>query len=458
MKGQFDLDVVVEESRQKLAEATIEEAEYLEDVSEICEFRRSRSKLAMAVQENQTEEDRTRMWVNTQFPTQEIVQPVAPVQSVNLEPASEFLLFSSIEPPFSRNLTMINNSHPFADYFETTCINSQSVNVPHTSNTNDRLPNPKLNSTYEPQEQLPSTKLYNCNPLMQSSFHHSNIPRSSMPIAQQTFFPSNSANFVYQPLFPTNVGPLNPPTVTFSPNSYYITQPSNVQPFSSGGTTFYVGDPKFLDAAIYSKPLMAPYTNENKQYGPFTSSGSKPITNQDLAEILTLSQKGPLPEWKLSFFDGNPLQWPEWFGQFKSAIDAKVLSDDVKLTYLKTLVSGKAKNAIAEFAYSRVFYKDALKTLERKFGQPQTIVAAHLEKLSNFPPLKMHNSESIINFASCISSLVAVLKSLGYENDLKSTSVLNHVISKLPPNMKESWSLQSVKKCWRQPTVLDFNE
>ena len=232
MKGQLDLDVVVEESRQKLAEATIEEAEYLEDASEICDFRRSRSKLSMAVQENQTEEDRTRSWVNTQFPTQEIVQPVAPIQSVNLEPASDFLSFSSIEPPFSRNLTMIKNSHPFADYFDTTCINSQSVNVPHTSNTNVSLPNPNVNSTYEPQEQLPLTNLYNYNPLMQSSFHHSNIPTSSMPIAQQTFSPSNSANFVYQPLLPTNVGPLNPPTVTFSPNSYYVTQPSNVQPFS----------------------------------------------------------------------------------------------------------------------------------------------------------------------------------------------------------------------------------
>ena len=145
-----------------------------------------------------------------------------------------------------------------------------------------------------------------------------------MPIAQITFFPSNSSNFVYQPLLPTKVGPLNSPTVTFSPSSYYVNQPSNVQPFSSGGKTFYVGDPNAVDAAIYSKPLMAPFTNENKQYGTFTSSGSKPITNQDLAEILTLSQKGPLPEWKLSCFDGNPLQWPEWFCQFQSAIDAKI--------------------------------------------------------------------------------------------------------------------------------------
>ena len=88
MKGQLDLDVVVEVSRQKLAEATIEEAEYLEDASEICELRRSRSKLAMTVQENQTEEDRTRSWVNTQFPTQEIVQPVAPVSMWNQLPSS----------------------------------------------------------------------------------------------------------------------------------------------------------------------------------------------------------------------------------------------------------------------------------------------------------------------------------------------------------------------------------
>ena len=140
---------------------------------------------------------------------------------------------------------------------------------------------------------------------------------------------------------------------------------------------------------------MTPHTSENKQSGPFTSSGSKPITNQDLAEILTLSQKGPLPEGNLSSFDGNLLQWPEWFGQFKSAIDAKVISDDAKLTYLKTLVSGKAKHAIAEIAYSGIFHKDSLKTRDRKFGQPQTIVAAHLEKLSKFPSLKMQIQKAL---------------------------------------------------------------
>ena len=66
----------------------------------------------------------------------------------------------------------------------------------------------------------------------------------------------------------------------------------------------------------------------------------------------------------------DPLQWHEWYGQFKRAIDSRSPTDDVKSTYRKTLVTGKAKTAIVEFAYCGAMYKDALRTLERKFGPP----------------------------------------------------------------------------------------
>ena len=149
---------------------------------------------------------------------------------------------------------------------------------------------------------------------------------------------------------------------------------------------------------------------------------------------------------------------PEWYGQFKSAIDSQSLTDDVKLTYLKTLVTGKAKKAIAEFAYCGAMYKDALRTLERKCGQPQGVVSAHLDKLNSFPPLKMHNSDNIFNYSGCISSLVGVFKTLSYDSDLKSAALFNTAVQKLPPNMKESWSLFTVKKHWVKPTLHDFND
>ena len=103
-------------------------------------------------------------------------------------------------------------------------------------------------------------------------------------------------------------------------------------------------------------------------------------------------------------------------------------------------------------------YKDALRTLERKFGQPQAVVSAHLDKLNSFPPLKMHNSDNIINYSGCISRLVGVFKSLSYDSDLKSAALLNTAVQKLPPNMKESWSLFTVKKHWVKPNLLDFND
>ena len=151
--------------------------------------------------------------------------------------------------------------------------------------------------------------------------------------------------------------------------------------------------------------------------GPQVSAPAPPIPDnasliRELADAVTSKRNDPLPEWKLAEFNGDPLKWHEWYGQFKSAIDSQSLTDDVKLTYLKTLVTGKAKIATAEFAYCGLMYKDALRTLERKFGQPQAVVSAHLDKLSNFPPLKMHNSDNIINYSAAISSLVGVFKSL----------------------------------------------
>ena len=65
-------------------------------------------------------------------------------------------------------------------------------------------------------------------------------------------------------------------------------------------------------------------------------------------------------------------------------------------------IEPKAKKAIAEFEFHGIIHKDALKTLNRKFGQQQTVVNAHLEKQNCFPPMKMHKSDIIINSASII--------------------------------------------------------
>ena len=160
----------------------------------------------------------------------------------------------------------------------------------------------------------------------------------------------------------------------------------------------------------------------------------------------------------MSQYNGDPIQWHEWFGHFKSAIDSAQLSDDVKLTYMKTLVTGKAKVAIAELAYCGAIHKDALKTFERNFGQPQVVVTAYVDKLANVPPVKMHTSESIISYSATVSSLAGVFRSLNYVQDLSSASLLGQAAQKLPPNMQEEWSMHTVKRSLDRPTLIDFND
>ena len=104
---------------------------------------------------------------------------------------------------------------------------------------------------------------------------------------------------------------------------------------------------------------------------------------KDLADAITSSHLNPLPKWNLANYNGDPLSWHEWIGQFRSAIDSQNLSDAVKLTHLKGLLTGKAKKSIEQFAYSGALYNDAMKVLERKFGQPHAIVGAHLDKLNH---------------------------------------------------------------------------
>ena len=75
------------------------------------------------------------------------------------------------------------------------------------------------------------------------------------------------------------------------------------------------------------------------------------VTVHELVQLLAASKKHLLPEGKLFQLNDEPLQRFEWFGQLEGAIDSSSLTDDVKLTYLKTLGTGRAKTTVAEFVY-----------------------------------------------------------------------------------------------------------
>ena len=88
-----------------------------------------------------------------------------------------------------------------------------------------------------------------------------------------------------------------------------------------------------------------------------------------------------LPRLKLREYNGDPLDWPEWSGMFLSTVDHSTISDDEKMTLLKTLLTGPANRALAGMGYSGAIYDTAWKTPELKFGQPHLIKGSQLTKV-----------------------------------------------------------------------------
>ena len=163
----------------------------------------------------------------------------------------------------------------------------------------------------------------------------------------------------------------------------------------------------------------------------FPLSKSTAVAVQDLAQLQTAGKS--LPEWKLEQYNGYPVQWHEWIGQFRSAINCAPLSNDVKPTYLKMLVTGKARTPIAEFAYCGTMYQEVPNSLERKVCQPYAVVSVHLDKLSGFPPSKMYNGGNVIAFVETILALAGVFRS----SNTSTTCRVRHFWDKQDTNFPE---------------------
>ena len=490
----LQLEELEEENRRKLAEAKLTELELTDDLSQATdEFRETLSRIS--THSKQTTSQRVSDWVN------EVNEP----DSVSNQPQTNTVNLNNVTG--SSNTAFIPESNDGVQMRQATLemrsladVNiglGQSQIPPIGTSTVYTIPRP--NSTPPslaavnplPNFQLPTVNttsntvssvtvpVVNQQPLTMSSqiqpsfapattMTQVNIPTSHViPNLSAWTFPAPSSFPTVHATVPQPVrGPVTLTSTTTTPIVTTTGIFTPVVPIQSGGTTFYCNPLattfptttlpiQQTTAAAANFPVSTFPTTVQSTVPPSTLT---PVAVQDLAQLLTAAKKDHHPEWKLEQYSGDPLQWHEWIGQFRSAIDSAPLSNDVKLTYLKTLVTGKAKAAIVEFAYCGTMYQDALKTLERKFGQPQAVVSAHLDKLNSFPPLKMHNSENVIAFSATISAMVGVFRSLKYEHDLSSAALLGQAVQKLPPNMREAWSMHTVKKDWSRPTLLDFNE
>ena len=168
--------------------------------------------------------------------------------------------------------------------------------------------------------------------------------------------------------------------------------------------------------------------------------------------------RSSLPKLKLAEFSGDPLEWPEWSQLFQATVHAANMDDSVKMNHLKTMVTGKAKEAIAGLGYTAEMYNVAWNVLVRNFGKPQMVVNAQLKRIYSFPPMKPYDGAALIKFARIVSSCVNVLTQFNYVGDLNSEGVLGSATRKLTLDMKTKWLTYVKQMNLYQPGLAVFSE
>ena len=168
--------------------------------------------------------------------------------------------------------------------------------------------------------------------------------------------------------------------------------------------------------------------------------------------------RSSLPKLKLADFSGDPMEWPEWSQLFQATVHAANIDDSVKMNHLKTMVTGKAKEAIAGLGYTAEMYNLAWKVLVRYFGKPQMVVNVQLKRIYSFPPMKPYDGTTLIKFARIVSSCVKVLTQFNYVGDLNLKGVLGSATRKLTLDMKTKWLTYVKQMNLYQPGLAVFSE
>ena len=202
-------------------------------------------------------------------------------------------------------------------------------------------------------------------------------------------------------------------------------------------------------SSAFQVPQLA---NTQKQYTPGQGPNIASNTRDDYFI------RSSLPKLKLAEFSGDPLEWPEWSQLFQATVHAANKDDSVKMNHLKTMVTGKAKEAIAGLGYTAEMYNVAWNVLVRNFGKPQIVVNSQLKRIYSFPPMKPYDGAALIKFARIVSSCVNVLTQFNYVGDLNSEGVLGSATRKLTMDRKTKWLTYVKQLNLYQPGLAVFSE
>lgn len=160
-----------------------------------------------------------------------------------------------------------------------------------------------------------------------------------------------------------------------------------------------------------------------------------------------------LPRLDLPTFDGEILQWKNFFDMFSASVhSSQSLSKIQKFTYLKAALSGEAEASIADLSLSDANYDVAIKTLTDRYENPRRIKLAVVHDFLSYKQPK--GADGLRGLVDKFNQMYRIFTSLNMTNESMFEALcIYHLQEKMDKEATNQWMLT-----WKDKDLPSLNQ
>jgi hypothetical protein len=165
-----------------------------------------------------------------------------------------------------------------------------------------------------------------------------------------------------------------------------------------------------------------------------------------------------LPTLQISDFHGDKLEWVPFWQSFESAVHINpTLSDVQKLNYLRGYLKGEAAESIKGFSMINGNYPEVIKQLQEDYGDKESLIDAHLQKLDNLPTVKKPTDVAALKqLHRHVVSNTKSLDALGTPVSTYGGLLGRRILNSLPAETQRKWTDDKANKSTDFDNILKF--
>ena len=160
-----------------------------------------------------------------------------------------------------------------------------------------------------------------------------------------------------------------------------------------------------------------------------------------ISSLLTQQKRSLLPQSKLPFFDGNPLEYRSFIRAFESRIAERTNDCSERLNFLDQFTRGRLNDIVRSYMNIDPVkgYEEARRAMERRYGNEHKIATAYMDKILQWPCIKSGEANAFDDFAVLLRSCLNATEDISTLSEINHPKNLQHIVSKFPFLLQERW-------------------